>query len=72
MNKTFSKSYIIPSLQLTLDSIVLNYCSLVTTWFIYAEDNIIEDTNWLLQISPHNWTNIEKKYVNIHSEKKTL
>ena len=39
--KTFSKSYIIPPLELTLDYIVLNYCLLDTTCFTYAEGNFI-------------------------------
>ena len=33
MNKIFYKSYIIPSLELTLDYIVLNYSFLDTTCF---------------------------------------
>ena len=41
MNKTFSKSYIIPPLERTSDNIMLNYCSLDTTCFTYAEDNFI-------------------------------
>ena len=36
MNKTFSKSYILSPLELILDYIVLNYCLLDTTSFIYA------------------------------------
>ena len=39
MNKTFSKSYIIPILELILDYIVLNDCLLNTTCLTYA-DNI--------------------------------
>ena len=45
MNKTFSKSYIIPLLQLTLDYIVLNYCLLDTICFTYAVVNFIRVTN---------------------------
>ena len=45
MNKTFSKSYIIPPLKLTLDYIVLNYCFLDTICFTYPEDNIIKVTS---------------------------
>ena len=46
MNKTFSKSDIIPPLELTLDYIMVNYyCSLDTTCFTYAEDNFIRVTS---------------------------
>ena len=43
MNKTFSKTYIISSLKLTLDYIVL--CLLDSTCFIFAEDNFIRVTS---------------------------
>ena len=36
MNKTFSKSYVTPLLELTLDYIVLNYCLLDPTCLNYA------------------------------------
>ena len=39
MNKTFSKSFLLPPVELTLDYIVLSYCLLNNTCFIYAEDN---------------------------------
>ena len=42
MNKTFSKSYILSPLELTLDYIVLNSCMLDTTCFTYAEGNFIK------------------------------
>ena len=41
MNKVFSKRYIIPLLELTLDFIVLNYF-LLDTRFTYAEVNFIK------------------------------
>ena len=41
----FSKSYIIPPLELTLDYIVLNYCLLDTTCFTSVEDNFINVTS---------------------------
>ena len=41
MNKTFSKSFIIPPLELTLIYIVLNYCLRDMTCFTDAEDNFI-------------------------------
>ena len=44
-NKMFSKSYIIPALELTLDYIVLNYCLLDATCFTHAEDTFIRVTN---------------------------
>ena len=43
MNKTFSKSYIIPPLELTLDYIVMNNC-LQDITFISAEDSFIRVT----------------------------
>ena len=44
MNKTFPTSYILLSLELTLDFIVLDYSLLDTTCFTYAEDNFIRVT----------------------------
>ena len=44
MNKMFSKSYIIPPLELTLDCIVLNYF-LLDTCFTYKEKNFIKVTS---------------------------
>ena len=44
MNKTFSKSYIIPPFELTLDNIVLNYCLLDTTCFTSADNNFMRET----------------------------
>ena len=41
MNKSFSKIYIIPLSELTLDYIVLNFCLLDMTCFTYADDNFI-------------------------------
>ena len=41
MNKTFSKSYIIPPLELILDYIVLNYCVLAFNCFTTAENHFI-------------------------------
>ena len=50
MYKTFSKSYIIPPLKLTIDYIVLIYCLLDSTCFIYVSDNIMNRVtkDWLL------------------------
>ena len=45
MNKTFSKTYIIPPFEITFDYIVLNYCLLDTTCFTYGEDNFIKVTS---------------------------
>ena len=45
MNKTFTESYIISPLELTIDYIVLNYYLLDTTCFTYAEDNYIWGTS---------------------------
>ena len=57
IDKTFSKSYIIPPLELTLENIVLNYCLLDTTCFTYADDNFTWVTSLryrrLLQTSLH-------------------
>ena len=41
----FSKSYIIPLLELTLDYIVLNYYLLDTTCFTYVKDNFFRVTS---------------------------
>ena len=77
LNKTFSKSYIIPPLELTLDHIVLNYYLVDTTEFIYAEDNFIIIT--CLRFKRFTVPNItaqmnkwREKSINIHCEEKTL
>ena len=46
MKKTFSKSFLIPPLELTLDNIVLNYCLLDSVCFTYAEDSFLRITSW--------------------------
>ena len=78
MNKTFSKSYIILLLELTLDYIVLNYWLPDTTCFTYAEDHFYQNhqlawqkTDWYKH---HNTTEkmLWKKCVNIRCEEKAL
>ena len=76
MNKIFSKSCIIPPLELALDNIVLNYCLLDTTCFTCAEDNFIShQLAWQkADCSKHHRTTEPmswKKCVNIHCEEKT-
>ena len=75
MNKTFSKSDIIPPFELTFDDIVLNYCLLDITCFPCAVDNFIRVTNLYDRrlIVPNITAQLnqchEKKNVNIHGEK---
>ena len=75
MNKTFSKSYIIPQLEFALDYTVFNYCLLDTTCFIYAKHNFIRVTS--LRDGRPTAPNITaqlnqcEKYVNIYSEENT-
>ena len=66
MNKIFSKSYIIPSLELALDYIVLDYCLLKPTCFSNAEDNStrvtsLTDRKLSAPNITDNWTNVVKK-----------
>ena len=77
MNKRFSKSYIMPPLELTLDSIVINYNLLNTTCFTYAEDNFIRVTSLgdRRLTTPNITAQLNQsceKCFNIHCEEKTL
>ena len=72
----FSKSYIIPSLEITLDYTALNYCLLDITCFPYAKDNFIShQLAWQkADCSKHHCTTepiSRKKCVSIHCEEKT-
>ena len=75
MNKTFSKGYIVPRLELTLDNIMSNYL-LVTTCFTYAGDNSISHLlTWQKTDCPKHHFPTEailwKKCVNIHCQENT-